>query len=188
MAAPFRAPDAAARDPVGAALSLVSWPAVAAAAFLSGSLLAGFLLLLRDTSASAPPTAAATAPPATASTPTPARTNADALPPPQEAPPVDRPRHWHPEAVLQDAPPPPAAEPPERDPVAARVPDPPPAADSCRTTPAEAAPTACTVDHRHGTSLDFVDDPAAAAEKALKENKLLFILHVAGNFEDDKFT
>jgi hypothetical protein len=34
----------------------------------------------------------------------------------------------------------------------------------------------------------FVDDPALAAQEALKDQKLLFVLHVAGNFEDDTFT
>jgi hypothetical protein len=41
---------------------------------------------------------------------------------------------------------------------------------------------------RYGTAVDFVDSPAEAARKALKEHKLVFVLHVAGNFEDDKFT
>jgi hypothetical protein len=41
---------------------------------------------------------------------------------------------------------------------------------------------------RYGTSVDFVDSPEKAAALALKEKKLLFVLHVAGNFEDDKFT
>jgi hypothetical protein len=36
--------------------------------------------------------------------------------------------------------------------------------------------------------VDFVDSPTEAAEKALKEKKLLFVLHVAGNFEKDCFT
>jgi outer membrane biosynthesis protein TonB len=39
-----------------------------------------------------------------------------------------------------------------------------------------------------GTSVHFVDSPTQAAALALKEQKLLFVLHVAGNFEDDKFT
>jgi hypothetical protein len=45
--------------------------------------------------------------------------------------------------------------------------------------------TACS---NYGTSVNFVDDPQKAAEQAIKENKLLFVLHVAGNFEDSKFT
>jgi hypothetical protein len=40
----------------------------------------------------------------------------------------------------------------------------------------------------YGTRVDFADDPEAAAKLALKEKKLLFVLHLSGNFEDDKFT
>jgi hypothetical protein len=40
----------------------------------------------------------------------------------------------------------------------------------------------------YGTSVDFLDDPPGAAQQALRDKKLLFVLHVAGNFEDDKFT
>lgn len=40
----------------------------------------------------------------------------------------------------------------------------------------------------HGTSVEFLDTPAAAARKALKEQKLVFVLHVSGYFEDPKYT
>jgi hypothetical protein len=40
----------------------------------------------------------------------------------------------------------------------------------------------------YGTSVEFVDNPPAATQRALGEKKLLFVLHVAGNFEDDRFT
>jgi hypothetical protein len=40
----------------------------------------------------------------------------------------------------------------------------------------------------YGTQIEFMDSPAEAAKKAKKENKLVFILHVSGNFEDPKFT
>jgi hypothetical protein len=40
----------------------------------------------------------------------------------------------------------------------------------------------------HGTSVHFVDTPADAAKQAKKDEKLVFILHVSGNFEDPKFT
>jgi hypothetical protein len=36
--------------------------------------------------------------------------------------------------------------------------------------------------------VSFLDSPTEAARQALKEHKLLFVIHVAGNFEDDKFT
>jgi hypothetical protein len=40
----------------------------------------------------------------------------------------------------------------------------------------------------HGTRIDFVDTPTQAAKIAKKEEKLVFVLHVSGNFEDPRFT
>lgn len=40
----------------------------------------------------------------------------------------------------------------------------------------------------HGTPINFLDTPREAAEKAKKEEKLVFVLHVSGNFEDPRFT
>jgi hypothetical protein len=40
----------------------------------------------------------------------------------------------------------------------------------------------------YGTSVQFVSNQSAAARQALHDNKLLFVLHVSGNFEDSKFT
>jgi hypothetical protein len=40
----------------------------------------------------------------------------------------------------------------------------------------------------HGTAIDFLDTPSAAAKLAKKEGKLVFVLHVSGNFEDPRFT
>jgi hypothetical protein len=39
-----------------------------------------------------------------------------------------------------------------------------------------------------GTAVDFVDTPAEAAKQALKEEKLVFILHVSGHFETPEYT
>ena len=39
-----------------------------------------------------------------------------------------------------------------------------------------------------GTSVEFAESPAAAAAQAKKEQKLVFVLHVSGNFEDPRFT
>ena len=39
-----------------------------------------------------------------------------------------------------------------------------------------------------GTAVAFVDSPRIAAEQALKQHKLVFVLHVSGNFEDPGFT
>ena len=40
----------------------------------------------------------------------------------------------------------------------------------------------------HGTSIDFVDTPVEAAQLAKEQKKLVFVLHVSGNFEDPRFT
>jgi hypothetical protein len=40
----------------------------------------------------------------------------------------------------------------------------------------------------YGTQIDFLASPTEAAKQAKKEGKLVFILHVSGNFEDSKFT
>jgi hypothetical protein len=40
----------------------------------------------------------------------------------------------------------------------------------------------------HGTTIDFLDTPKEAATQAKKEKKLVFVLHVSGNFEDPRFT
>jgi hypothetical protein len=44
----------------------------------------------------------------------------------------------------------------------------------------------CTGDY--GTSIEFQDSPKDAAARAKKEEKLVFVLHVSGNFEDPRFT
>jgi len=43
-------------------------------------------------------------------------------------------------------------------------------------------------DKCHGTSFEFFDTPAEAAAQAKKDQKLVFVLHVSGNFEDPRFT
>lgn len=40
----------------------------------------------------------------------------------------------------------------------------------------------------HGTSVHFEKTPSEAARKALKEEKLVFVLHISGYFEDADFT
>ncbi len=39
-----------------------------------------------------------------------------------------------------------------------------------------------------GTKVEFVDTPKEAAALAKKQEKLVFVLHVSGNFEDPRFT
>jgi hypothetical protein len=40
----------------------------------------------------------------------------------------------------------------------------------------------------HGTTVQFLDNPSEAARQALKEHKLVLVLHVSGLFEDPKLT
>jgi hypothetical protein len=40
----------------------------------------------------------------------------------------------------------------------------------------------------HGTTITFLDSPTEAANKAKKDQKLVFVLHVSGNFETPDFT
>ena len=40
----------------------------------------------------------------------------------------------------------------------------------------------------YGTSVYFEETPQEAAKKALKEEKLVLVLHVSGHFEDPKLT
>jgi hypothetical protein len=44
------------------------------------------------------------------------------------------------------------------------------------------------VPEKYGTAIEFLGLPTEAARRALHEEKLLFVLHVSGNFEDAKFT
>ena len=40
----------------------------------------------------------------------------------------------------------------------------------------------------HGTAVTFAKSPAEAAKQALKDEKLVFVLHVSGNFETPDYT
>jgi hypothetical protein len=40
----------------------------------------------------------------------------------------------------------------------------------------------------HGTNLHFEASPSDAARKALKDEKLVFVLHISGHFEDSDYT
>jgi hypothetical protein len=40
----------------------------------------------------------------------------------------------------------------------------------------------------YGTSIEWVDTPSDAANQAKKEEKLVFVLHVSGHFEDPGVT
>jgi hypothetical protein len=51
--------------------------------------------------------------------------------------------------------------------------------------PAPRARPACET---FGTSVEFVANPREAARQAADDHKLLFVLHVSGNFEESQFT
>lgn len=62
---------------------------------------------------------------------------------------------------------------------------------SPQTKPALDAPAAKPKESgcgRFGTQVEFVDSPSEAARKARQEQKLVFVLHVSGHFEDPRFT
>jgi hypothetical protein len=67
-----------------------------------------------------------------------------------------------------------------------------PATSSCATKLPEVCSTnvldAATNDPTYGTAIHFVSSPAIASGDALKQDKLVFVLHVSGNFEDPQFT
>jgi hypothetical protein len=41
---------------------------------------------------------------------------------------------------------------------------------------------------RFGTRVEFLNTPSEAARQAKNEEKLVFVLHVSGHFEDPRFT
>ena len=50
------------------------------------------------------------------------------------------------------------------------------------------APAARAGEACYGTAVEFVDSPKEAAALARKQEKLVFVLHVSGHFEDPQFT
>ena len=50
---------------------------------------------------------------------------------------------------------------------------------------AGAAEAGCS---RYGTQVEFVDSPREAARLAREQEKLVFVLHVSGHFENPAFT
>jgi hypothetical protein len=156
--------------------------------FITGLSLAGLALRPRDPEPGLPPlpvqTAQVTLPPAPAVAPTaPVPVSVIKIEVQVPAPP-EKPPAPPPPAVQPPAPPaapvnpePPAAPAPE--PQVAAAPAAPPEA------PAEPAPTSSGT---CGTSVNFLASTQAAARRAAAEDKLVFILHVSGNFEDPGFT
>lgn len=49
-------------------------------------------------------------------------------------------------------------------------------------------PQVCSADRTLNTALTWAKSPAEASEQALREGKLVFLIHVSGNFENPGFT
>jgi hypothetical protein len=58
-----------------------------------------------------------------------------------------------------------------------------PEPESCQGTEA-----VCAANRSLGTALTWAKSPAEAAEQARRDGKLVFLIHVSGNFEDPGFT
>ena len=150
---------------------LIYWPAVAVASVAGAALVGGVLIGLALLPArTARPARVARATPLAGDPVSPvpeAQTEptADPAPPPTAPPLVPAlvpPTNQRDEAPRYDPPP-----------LDAPVPPPAPAAATCQT---------------FGTSVAFAVSPAAAAKQAVQDGKLLFLLHVSGDFKDDAFT
>jgi hypothetical protein len=165
---------------------LIYWPAVAAAAGLSLALVAGLFVWLatlpapqRDDAAGGENAAAQEAPPRTqavlprASEPTAKQDN----PAKAHSPAGDvgaRKKSPASRSVLPRREPSPPADQAPHDPKEEELPAP----------PLSGRPAGET----YGTSVVFLSNPAEAARRARQEDKLLFVLHVSGNFEESCFT
>jgi hypothetical protein len=68
--------------------------------------------------------------------------------------------------------------PPQTEPVAAQV---------TPTSVVPGVPTTCQGEN-YGTAVTFLNNPKEASREAQREQKLLFVLHISGNFEDSQFT
>lgn len=66
---------------------------------------------------------------------------------------------------------------------------PPPLRPPPRKEPEPVAEAAASANgETYGTNVLFMNNPAAAAESARRDDKLLFVMHISGNFEDACFT
>jgi hypothetical protein len=160
---------------------LICWPVVVGAGLGSLFLVAVLFALIphRRHAALAVPTvevdpallAAASAP---AEAPAAPEVQVAAAPAPVEAPPAPEQPVTAPPAPEQQASAPPL--------------NPPEVADSSVLQLAAAAQGKATTCQQYGTAVNFYDSPTEASKKALEEGKLVFVLHVAGNFEEPGFT
>ena len=63
-----------------------------------------------------------------------------------------------------------------------------PSAAGGKKTPPAQPPVGETCNGDFGTSVKFLSTPSDAARQAIKEHKLVMVLHVSGDFEDPDFT
>ncbi len=82
--------------------------------------------------------------------------------------------HHVPRSEEAPLPPPPLPPPPKQEQAEEPVP-------AAQAAPSPAGET-------YGTQVLFLNNPAAAAETARREKKLLFVMHISGNFEESCFT
>src|SRR5262245_50757513 len=149
--------------------SLVYWPPVFAAGVFAVLLVVGAVAW------------ASTHPGARKPAPAPAAPTPEEVAAPQPAAPAEparaaaRPKA-EPEAF--------ASAPPRARRVAVKPPAPPPPA-APQPKPAAEAPAS---GEKYGTAVTLLANPAEASRRADKEGKLLLVLHVSGNFEDECFT
>ena len=62
------------------------------------------------------------------------------------------------------------------------------AAEKAAADKAERTKTACAAAPYYGTTVPFINTLDEACEKATKENKLVFLLHLSGDFKNNDFT
>ncbi|HVS39954.1 MAG TPA: hypothetical protein VMS17_30630 [Gemmataceae bacterium] len=160
----------------------VAWAAVAGL-MLVGAVLLGLTMVPRRSAGSVhvaltkPPAPDPTTPPADA---TRSVHLLDLLP----ADPVPTASHAAGVAPLAD----PSPNPPDASSRALEKHDPPPVSRAPAAPSAAQTPPAAAMCQTFGTSVDFAVSPAAAEKQAAHDGKLVFLLHVSGDFEDDAFT
>jgi hypothetical protein len=147
----------------GGRQAVLYWPAVLAAGAFAALLVGGVIAGLASQRASARAMPVAAAAPEVRSAP---EATVAALPALPLAAPVAV-------APATPAPPRPRAEAAETEALARR---------------AEARSVRPASGERYGTAVTFLCDPADAAAEARRQGKLLFVLHLSGNFEDSQFT
>ncbi len=182
--APFRPPAFPPLRPVPIR-RVIYWPAVALAA-AAGALFVGGVttgIVLRPARAARTAGIALAAPPL--SDPVPLlpedriAPTVDPAPTPDPVPPAPSPGA----DATRLAPPVADAAPPAPPPVADAAP--PPVADATRLAPPPEPAATCQT---FNTSVAFAVSPAAAEKQAAQDGKLVFLLHVSGDFADDAFT